>query len=1050
VPLPIIFSIIFFIAFSIYYFWGVFTLSLDLRSRLHRAFFFCCLALSVWAYAFSIANSAPDEGMSLLWRRVAAIGWGTFYSFMLYFILILTEKHEWLNKKWVLPLIFAPAVLNVLVFSLIDGIAVHQYALIRIYAGWVNTAQTSIWDFIYQINYVSFTLIGLGLLWQWGRSSTKRHVKTQSRLIMASFGFATILGTLTEFFVNLYLPIKIPQLAPVIVLLPILVMFYCVKKYGLITLEVKTYLEDETQILNEITRTKLSRYLGQAYFLSAFTDFATQYFNGRSPLGSVLWFFIFMLAFGTLLHFIHYLRIANVHKERIVGFIMAASIPLLAIRSIQEPGLYSISIHVVFVMIAVAFSHKWLLALVGSSALFSLGLMWFTKPVSVILLTPPDHFSRIVFFCIFVWVAFFINDTYLKRVAEKEKQVQFQKLLAQFTTLFGTINENNIDLKISDVLNLLGDFFKVDHSFIFFFSNDNSAKNRAYEWCGPGIDSIIKDDTEDAVAEFPLWRATKWEALKDGFRVSDVDKIREDIIEKSWLQENQIKSILAIPFVDQEKVMGFIGFDSIRSKKNWSIDDQEILRVISHRVAGIWLRVKAERRINFLAYHDSLTGLPNRALIEDRLDQAIQLAARTSKLVAAYHIDIDNLKSINDSMGHASGDILLQQVASRLQACLLKYDTVGRFGGDEFFVITPEIALPEDVQIVARKIMDIFRAPMIINNEEYFITASVGVAIYPNDGENHVDLIKHADLATSTSKEKGKNTYTLCTPELKNEFLVNIELSNSLYRALDRNELVLYYQPKVAAATGEISGVEALIRWFNPEKGLVSPGQFIPLAEKNGLINQIGLWVLETACRQIKTWQDQGLQPVVVAVNLSMGQFLNKKLVQNVDAILKRTGLDPFFLELEITESIFINNAEVVTKTLNDLKNLGIRISIDDFGTQFSSLSRLKDLPIDRIKIDRIFVDGIARNIKQEGIIKAIIQLARTLDLNVTAEGVETENQLAFLRDLACDEIQGFYFYRPMNAADVETCLKNDAILAITKPAKPALPIIDIDPARQV
>ena len=473
-----------------------------------------------------------------------------------------------------------------------------------------------------------------------------------------------------------------------------------------------------------------------------------------------------------------------------------------------------------------------------------------------------------------------------------------------------------------------------------------------------------------------------------------------------------------------DTVVGYIAFEAIQSSREWDQDHREMIKVLGNLLSDALRQVESEKAINYMAYYDPLTRLPNRALLTDRLKQAISLAMRTEKLISVIFIDVDSFKSVNDTMGHDGGDAMLVQIAERLSARVREYDTVSRFGGDEFLVMLQQIPDIKDIQESAKKIMSVFDQPITIKGQEFFITASAGIAVFPFDGENTDELIKHADMAMYEAKSKGKNRFSFCTVEMKKEVLDNMELTNSLYRALERNELFLNYQPQVNPHTLEIIGTEALIRWQHPRKGIIPPGRFIPLAEKTSLIHSIGEWVLMTACRQNMEWQNQGLKPARVAVNLSVKQFYNPNIVDIVDRVLRETKLKPSYLELEVTESLGAHDTDYVISTMNKMKALGVSLSIDDFGTDYSSLGRLKDLPVDRLKIDMQFIRGIAKNIKDEGSIKIILQLGRTLGLNVVAEGVETEEQLAFLKENLCYEIQGYYFYKPMIAEDLASILR--------------------------
>ncbi len=435
-------------------------------------------------------------------------------------------------------------------------------------------------------------------------------------------------------------------------------------------------------------------------------------------------------------------------------------------------------------------------------------------------------------------------------------------------------------------------------------------------------------------------------------------------------------------------------------------------------------RMRAQERITYLAYHDPLTDLPNRLHFTEHLNHGIQLAKRMAKLVAILFLDLDGFKMINDSMGHQAGDLLLIEVSNRLQAMLRESDVLARLGGDEFVILIENISEVSAIEIIADKVLNIFSEPFILNHQECFISTSIGVAVYPVDGETDEVLMKNADIAMYHAKEKGKNQYILCSPSIKNRVMDTMRLSNQLFRALERKEFEVYYQPQINCGTNQIVGAEALIRWNHPELGQVMPGMFIPIAEQTGLILPIGEWVLRTACMQAKAWQNAGYPNIRMGVNLSIRQFQNHDILSEVREILSDTDLDPEYLELEITESIAVHEKDYVFSVLFALRDMGIHISIDDFGTEYSSMNHLKQLPVDRIKIPMPFVQGIDANPKDEAITKSIIVLAKSLGLKVTAEGVETKAQYEFLTQRMCDEIQGYYYYKPMTAANFENLLK--------------------------
>ena len=445
----------------------------------------------------------------------------------------------------------------------------------------------------------------------------------------------------------------------------------------------------------------------------------------------------------------------------------------------------------------------------------------------------------------------------------------------------------------------------------------------------------------------------------------------------------------------------------------------------------ITARKLAEQRITHVAQHDVLTGLPNRSLLQDRLSQAVAYSVRCMHPVWVMLIDLDRFKFVNDSMGHKAGDVLLMTVAARLRSALRDTDTVARLSGDEFVVILTE---HEDQKLsvdVVQRLMDSVAQPVMLGSKEFFVTCSIGVAVFPTDGAPAESLIEHADIAMYRAKKLGRNNFQFYTPAMNEEAMERVRIESALRNALERDEFVLHYQPQVDLASGEIVGMEALIRWQHPEMGMVAPNRFIGVAEETGLIVQIGAWVMREACQQNQAWQQAGLGKLCVAVNLSARQFGAANLIAEIRAVLAETGLPPGCLEIELTESLFMSDVTLAVELLHAMKALGINLSIDDFGTGYSSLSYLSRFPIDVLKIDRSFVAEITRDSNDAAIVASIIALAHNLKLAVIAEGVETEEQLDYLRRHGCDEMQGYYFSRPLPAAEFEALLRQQRRLPL-------------------
>lgn len=428
-------------------------------------------------------------------------------------------------------------------------------------------------------------------------------------------------------------------------------------------------------------------------------------------------------------------------------------------------------------------------------------------------------------------------------------------------------------------------------------------------------------------------------------------------------------------------------------------------------------RVRYQHALEYQANHDSLTGLANRNLLNDRIEQAIAWAKRNGHVLGVMLLDLDHFKLINDASGHGAGDALLKEVAHRLMACVRETDTVARLGGDEFVIILTDLPQPDDVDQIAEKILSALSRPTEIAGRDVFVTASIGVSLYPRDGDHGEILLRYADMAMYRVKEHGRNSVRQFVPEMGSTAISRLDMEGAMRRGLERGEFVLHYQPKIDLATQHVVGAEALIRWQHPQIGLIHPIEFIRLAEDTGLILPLGEWVLAEACKQQVLWRQQGLQPLKIAINMSARQFRHDALAERIAAIFASTGADPANVILELTESMVMHDVDSTLLTLRALKKLGVSLSLDDFGTGYSSLSYLRRFPIDELKIDRSFINDIHTNPDDAAIAGAIIAMAHSLGLSVVAEGVENKEQAALLTRLGCNQVQGYYYARPLTVA---------------------------------
>jgi diguanylate cyclase (GGDEF)-like protein len=483
-------------------------------------------------------------------------------------------------------------------------------------------------------------------------------------------------------------------------------------------------------------------------------------------------------------------------------------------------------------------------------------------------------------------------------------------------------------------------------------------------------------------------------------------------------------SVALVPVRGEDRVRGLLCVDSAHAG-GFAAEELNFIDAAASVLSTALLRIDSEGRLAYLAQFDPLTGLPNRTLLADRFSQIIAQAMRRGSPLAVLFIDLDGFKMVNDTLGHAGGDALLKEVAARLQATVRTGDTVARISGDEFAIVLTDLARPEDAALVAQKALERLSAAFDVHGKEVFVTASIGIAGFPGDGADAESLIGAADAAMYRAKQSGRNSYQFFTAEINQRSRARAQLGTELRRALEREEFALVYQPKYELATRRQNGAEALLRWRHPERGLVPPAEFIPVLEETGLIVPVGEWVIRRACRDLEAWHAQGLRPGPVAVNLSARQFRLPDLDERIRALVAEARIDPRLIELEITESQVMHDPDHAIRVLRALTEGGMRIAIDDFGTGYSSLSYLTRFPAVALKIDRSFVQDMTKDTSDATIVRTIIEMAHSLGFSVVAEGVETEEQAAFLRLLRCEYAQGYLFARPMPADELAHLVGN-------------------------
>jgi len=1019
-------------ACAVYVLFGFHVLSLHPRHAVGRLFVLMAASMAVWAFALSLGGIAPDPDAAMVWRRVGAVGWATLFAVLLHFVLELTGRRRVLASRLAYVVLYLPAAASVYVFALRGDLAVRNSDVVATAAGWTAIAANTAANWLFFAYYAAAVLVSVAAIGRWGARSDDPAVRAQARMLTMAFVAALVLGSLTDRIANTLLTVALPQTAPLVILVPVVAFVVAMRRFGLMAAPARRQSADAGMILSDEKRAQFYRHLALAYVVGGLLN-GLHYFFYDTALVPVVAFSAALHLIGLVLLITPRLPGGHARQDHVMMLVVALSIPLILFRFADAYASNIVwPVPLILMSISAIFERRRMLFVLAGTTALSQVALWIRVPALTVDVGAVDHAARLTLYGIGFVLAYYMNGVYMRRLAANEEQVVLQRTISRISGEFVTVSAANLPDKLSSLVAATGAACRADRAYLFTFDHEHGTMTYTDEWCAPGVEPGLPEGAEFALDGFPWWmrQLEGGEAL----HVADVAALPpEAAAEREALESQHIRALLSVPVWHRGSLYGFLGLDDVGSGPSWHGAHRGMLRVLANLTSDALGKVEAEAEIHRMAYLDPVTGLPNRTLLRDRLEQALPLAARSEALVGVMLIDLDAFKAVNDTVGHEAGDELLRRLAERLAGRVRRYDTVARFGGDEFVIVVPQVERPDDLHIVADHVMAAFGEPFVIQGQEFFLTASAGVAVFPADGDDADTLIKNADLAMYAAKARGKNRHVFCTPELKDDVQQRMRLINALYRAQERGEFVLHYQPQVSVADGRIVGVEALLRWRHPELGLVSPGVFIPLAEQTGLIHAIGEWVLREACRQSVDWRQQALPPMRMAVNLSLQQFRAHALVGIVERALRDTGMRPADLELEITESTAVDESDDVLAKLAALKALGVTVSIDDFGTDYSSLSRLAQLPIDRVKLAMQFIQGIDAGGREEAVANVIIDLARTLGMKVIAEGVETDAQLAFLRSRKCDEAQGYHFSRPMPADEIGAFL--DGRLRVPQPS---------------
>lgn len=731
---------------------GSYAMQNHIRTPVNRVFLALGGAMLIWCMGLAITVAAENEEICALGRRLAPLGWGTICSITLHFILLLTKRNRLLKKWWIYPLLYLPSAVTIFAYTYLPLVHLNQDHLIRNELGWLNISETDAWDWFYYGYCLVFIVIANIIIYLWARNSTSQNIKRQVKLLVASFLAASVFGSLTDV-LPVFLQIRIPQFSPVFVLFPIAAIGYAVKRHGFMRPEAGNQNE---LILNESAYANLYRYTGFIFAAGSIFNLVAQLllYKGTS-LPSVFLFSGALIAITAFIFLINRTKQDDSMKEMLLAAGISFIIPVITLWFVQFGGITIWPFVFLLIIIGLLFNRRTILITVIVSSILTQLLVWAATPSVSLKVGGANYTVRIVLIGFAAILAFYVNKVYVQRLKENANQISMQMLVAETSHDFVSASERNFNDKVYGMLQRCGSFIQSDRAYIALLDPDMKHIHHSFEWLAEDMSSQA-DVFEESVSDIRSMLLKQFES-RNVVKLHDTALMPPEEKLKNRLNGHDIRALLALPVKKQDAVIGFLAFTAARPLPAWCSESFTYLEVISNILADAIIKIDAEKEIKFIAYHDHLTLLPNRILFRDRLEKAIRRAKRTGRMIAVAFLDLDSFKSVNDTMGHELGDQLLFEAAQILSRSIRSDDTIARFGGDEFVILLNDITHEKDIVKLMDKITDTLRKPVLLNGHEFFISASAGVALYPQDGTDAETLVKNADTAMYTAKTRGKN-----------------------------------------------------------------------------------------------------------------------------------------------------------------------------------------------------------------------------------------------------------------------------------------------------
>ena len=1024
-------SIIYYICGCFYAFLCAYTVVANAKSKINRLFLVLTSSMAIWSFSYSLSNSASTAEVSAFWRSFSVFGWGVFYSILLHFVLILTKTESRLNKRIMHSMIYLPALINIILFAPLGLVAEQQYEMVQTDFGWVNTIPLDIWGIWFIVYYSVFLLASLILLVRWWKNiEPHTPLKRQATYFLISILVPLILGVATETLPDILGESSLPQLTIIFLMIPMTTLYTASRKFGLLLKRKRLtpVLRGADKLLDD-GRLRLFETVTAIFVIGSTLSFLIGYFCLKRPLENELLYAAALLLIGIFIRFLPF--ITSNHAIQNTIFLIINTLSLFYMMRVNaDTGALTIwAVYILFFLYTVVLNSDIHAILFLAAILIIQVVLGIIYPEVSVTVDWNQYILRISLIVLTFIAVRYLTNEYASKIEGYKQFAREQEVLERISSSFISVNIENAKEKTDEMLEMSADILGFNHAYIIKFDDD-------YE------DATILNTCVKNVksASFPFYPGMKVKTAtlpmaqslitKDAtVTYGDYANLAADEADKQddFFLTRGINSFFALPIEVNKKVIGMIIIEYYDlSDISYSESRLYFLKMMANILGDAKQKTLYESMLYDYAYFDEITKLANANMLIKRLEQTIQDRQGSDK-IAVLDIELENLRMINDTFGHNVGEQIMAGSAVILENLLGGCCDISRAGEGEFVVVLPDVEDIEQIEDCAHRLLNAFSNPVStsIGIEALFVVIRIGISVYPDDGRDALTLLKNANLAGYEARSSGE-PIVFYTEQLESHIAENTLFTNKLFKSLENEEFFLEFQPQVSCITEKTVGIEALLRWTSDGNRRVPPDRFIPILEQTGLIYDVGLWVLEQALQEHKRLIAHGFPPLRVSVNLSVVQFEGEDFISDVAKIIEDSGVDPKYLELEITESLFSKDPEDVLKKLYELKELGVSIAIDDFGKGYSSLNRLKVVPFDRIKIDKEIIDYIDLDRKVAPITGIIILLARTFKAEITAEGIETKEQAEFLKSLDCDEIQGYYYSRPLSTEALEEFLKED------------------------